>query len=136
MTQHRITYITAPVEVAEQIAAALVEGDLARCVNIIEQVRSIYKWEGHVERATEALLIVKGPAENTEALIQKVREIHPYEVPEVLFTDIADGNPDYLDWLAGKEIVIEDADLDEDLDEEDLDEELEEEEEEKEEAEG
>jgi len=136
MTQHRITYITTPVEVAEQIAAALVEEDLARCVNIIEQVRSIYKWEGHVERATEALLIVKAPAESTEALIEKIREIHPYEVPEILCTDIADGNPDYLDWLAGKEIIIEDADLDEDLEDEDADDDLEEEEEEKEEAEG
>ena len=137
MTQHRITYITTPVEVAEQIAAALVEEDLARCVNIVEQVRSIYKWEGHVERATEALLIVKAPAESTQALIERVREIHPYEVPEILSTDIVDGNPDYLDWLAGKELVVDDADLDDEIDAEDLDEDLEEEEEEeKKEAEG
>jgi len=136
MTEHRITYITTPVEVAEQIAAALVEEDLARCVNIIEQVRSIYKWEGQIEKVAESLLIVKAPAENTNALIEKIREIHPYEVPEILCTDIADGNPDYLDWLSGKEIVIDESELDEELDDEDLDEEVEEEEEEKEETEG
>lgn len=129
MTEHRILYITAPVEVAEQIATTLVEEDLARCVNIIEHVKSIYKWEGKAERAMESLLIVKTKADNTDVLIEKVREIHPYEVPEVLFTDIVAGNQDYLDWLSGKEIVVEEPDLDEDTDEEDLEDEDEEKEE-------
>jgi len=120
MSEHRITYITAPSEVAERIATTLVEEGLAMCVNIIERVTSLYRWEGQVEKATEALLIVKGQAGKTDALIARVREIHPYEVPEVLSTDIVAGNPDYLDWLAGKEIVIEEAELDEDVDLEEL----------------
>ncbi len=130
MTQHRLIYITAPAEVAEQIASTLVEEELARCINIVEQVKSIYKWEGQVERASESLLIAKATADKTDDLIEKVREIHPYEVPEVLCTDITAGNQDYLDWLAGKEIVVDEPDLDEDIDEEDEEEEVEEKEEE------
>jgi periplasmic divalent cation tolerance protein len=125
MTQHRIAYITAPVEVAEQIAITLVEEDLVRCVNIVEQVKSIYKWEGQVERAMESLLLVKVMADRTDELIDKVREIHPYEVPEILFADIVAGNEDYLEWLAGKEIEVDDVDLDEDIDLDDIDEDLE-----------
>jgi periplasmic divalent cation tolerance protein len=127
MSEHRITYITAPAEVAERIANTLVEEKLATCVNIVGSVISIYRWEGQVERATEALLLVKGTAEQTEPMISRVREIHPYEVPEILVTDIVAGNKDYLDWLAGKEIVVEDdLDLDEDVDSEDDEEEDEE----------
>jgi len=124
MSEHRITYITAPAEVAERIANTLVEEKLAACVNIIDKITSIYRWEGHVERATEALLLVKGTAEQTDPMIARVREIHPYEVPEILVADIVAGNKDYLDWLAGKEIVIEDElDLDEDIEDEEDDEE-------------
>lgn len=122
MTKNRIVYITAPVEVAEQIAGVLVEEDLARCVNIIEHVKSIYKWEGHLEHAPESLLIAKGPAEKTDDLIDRVKEIHPYEVPEVLCTEIVSGNDDYLDWLAGKEIEIDDIDLDDELEDEEMEE--------------
>lgn len=123
MTEHRITFITAPTEVAERIATTLVEDKLAACVNIIDRVSSIYRWEGQVERATEALLIVKGMAAQTSVLIDRVREIHPYEVPETISFDITAGNQDYLDWLSGKEIVIEDElDLDEDIEAEEAEE--------------
>lgn len=135
MTEHRITYITAPAEVAEQIADTLVKEELARCVNIIEHVRSIYTWEGRVDKATEALLIVKGMAEKTDDLIARVREIHPYEVPEVISYDIVAGNKDYLDWLAGKEIEVEEPDLDEEIDEAELEAEVDEEKEDKKETE-
>jgi len=113
MSEHRITYITTPTEVANQIATTLVKEDLAVCINIIERVQSVYKWEGKVESAPEALLIVKAMTEKTEALIEKVREIHPYEVPEVISFDIVAGNRDYLDWLSGKEIEVDDLLLDE-----------------------
>ena len=108
MSEHRITYVTAPVEVGEQIASMLVESELAVCVNVIEKVRSIYKWEGKVEKSVESLLIIKAMTKNTDALIEKVKEIHPYEIPEVISYDIVAGNQDYLDWLSGKEIKIED----------------------------
>ncbi len=124
MSEHRITYVTTPTEVAEQIATTLVEVELAVCVNVIEQVRSVYKWEGSVEKSYESLLIIKAMTDKTDELIEKVREIHPYEVPEVICVDITAGNQDYLDWLSGKEIVVDDALLDdEDEDEEEEEEE-------------
>ena len=117
MSEHRITYVTAPAEVAEMIANTLVEEDLAVCINIVEQVRAIYKWENKVEMSYEALLIIKGLTAKTNDMVEKIREIHPYEVPEVISFDITAGNPDYLDWLSGKEIEIDDSLLD---DEEEL----------------
>lgn len=112
MSDHRITFITAPTEVAEHIASILVEENLAMCVNIIPQMKSIYRWEGQAEKATEALLIVKSVTESTEPMIERVKEIHPYEVPEVISVDIVAGNPDYLDWLSGKEVFIDEGDED------------------------
>ncbi|NMC42304.1 MAG: divalent-cation tolerance protein CutA, partial [candidate division Zixibacteria bacterium] len=72
MSEHSVTLITAPIQVAEQIASTLIEENLAACVNVIEKVRSVYRWEGHVEKAEEALLIVKGMTEKTEELIARV----------------------------------------------------------------
>jgi len=122
MPKHQIIYITAPVEVANQIAETLVGEKLARCVNVQENIKSIYRWEDQVERATESMLIAKTMADKTEDLIAKVQEIHPYEVPEIIIVDITGGNKDYLDWLDGKEIVVDEPDLEEELveDEEDL----------------
>ena len=113
MSEHRITYVTAPTEVGEQIACTLVEEGLAVCINIMENVKSIYTWEGQVEKSTEALLIIKAMTEKTEALIERVRELHPYEVPEAISFDIVAGNQDYLDWLSGKEIKVDESLLDE-----------------------
>ncbi|MCK5127720.1 MAG: divalent-cation tolerance protein CutA [candidate division Zixibacteria bacterium] len=109
-----MSYITAPAEVAEQIATSLVKEDLAISVNIIDQVTSIYKWENQIDKTHESLLIVKTTAEKTNELIERVREIHPYEVPEIISVDITGGNPDYLDWLSGKEMSIDDLELDDD----------------------
>ena len=128
MSEHRITYVTAPIEVAEQIATTLVEDGLVVCVNIVEQVRTIYKWEGSVEKSYESLMIIKTAADKTDELIDKVKEIHPYEVPEVISFDITAGNQDYLDWLSGKEIVVEETLLDDEDVDEDEDEDEEEEE--------
>lgn len=114
MSKHCITYITTPTEVAERIATTLVGEELAVCVNIIEDIKSVYRWEGKVEVGHESLLMAKSVAENVEALIEKVRDIHPYEVPEIVSTDITYGNQDYLDYLSGKEVVVEELD---DLDE-------------------
>lgn len=121
MSEHRMSFITAPAEVAEQIANTLVEEDLAVCVNVIDQLLSIYKWEGQVEKAHESLLIAKTTTEKTEELIERVREIHPYEVPEIISFDIDDGNPDYLDWLSGKEMEVDDLELDDDDEEDEFD---------------
>ena len=132
MSEHRITYVTTPIEVGEQIAIALVEDDLAVCVNIIEKVRSIYRWEGKVEKSVESLLIIKAVTAKTDAIVEKVKEIHPYEMPEVISFDLTAGNQDYLDWLSGKEVKVEEeVILDDEEEEIELEDEPEEEVEEK-----
>ncbi len=112
MSEHSITLITTPTQMAEQIATTLVEENLATCVSIMEKVKSIYRWQGQMEKTEEALLLAKGMTEKTEALIARVREIHPYEIPEVICFPITAGNQDYLDWLSGKEVVIDDTAFD------------------------
>lgn len=95
-----MAFISAPdAECAAGIARALVEERLAACVNVVAGVRSIYRWEGSVHDEVEALLIVKTRAERALDLEARVRELHPYEVPEVLRIDAAGGSPPYLAWL-------------------------------------
>ncbi len=91
---------TSGIDEARKIAADLVEKNLAACCNIIPKVESIYRWEGKVENDAEALMIVKTRASFEKKLIKRVRELHSYSVPEVIFLSIHDGNPDYIKWLA------------------------------------
>ena len=96
-----VVLVTAPdAETAARIARALVEERLAACGNVVDGVRSIYRWEGRVEDAREALLILKTRAEVFARLRDRVVELHPYECPEVIRLEVADGLPAYLDWIA------------------------------------
>ncbi len=88
-------------EVADRIARGLVESGAAACVQIVPGVRSVYRWQGKVCEEGEWLLIIKSVAEKFEALRRRVRELHTYEVPEIVCVAIADGDPDYLKWLSG-----------------------------------
>lgn len=93
-------YITAPSrEVAEKIARALVEERLASCANIIPGVRSIFRWKGKVEAASEVCLIAKSRAELFEALEKRVKELHPYDCPCIVAWPIEKGHQPYLDWI-------------------------------------
>jgi periplasmic divalent cation tolerance protein len=107
MTDAVVVLITAAKEDdAAAIANALVEGRLAGCVNIIRQIRSIYRWQGKLEDEQEVLMIVKSKRELFSDLEKKVREIHPYAVPEIIALPIIDGFEGYLGWLSeetGKE---------------------------------
>lgn len=99
----RVVLVTAPdAGVAEGLARSLVEQRLAACVNVVPGVRSFYRWEGRVEDAGEWLLVVKTRADRAEALAARVRELHPYELPEILELPVVGGSPAYLGWL-GKE---------------------------------
>jgi periplasmic divalent cation tolerance protein len=81
----RVVLLTAPdPAVAEGLARSLVEERLAACVNVVPGVRSFYRWKGRVETAGELLLVVKTRADRAAALAARVRELHPYELPEVL----------------------------------------------------
>jgi len=84
---------------AERLAGFLVEGGHAACVNIVPQVRSIYRWQGKVERDGESLLVIKCSRDRAPAVQEALVEEHPYEVPEVLILEVQGGNPSYLSWV-------------------------------------
>ncbi len=95
-----VIFITAPNEdEAVGIARSLVEARLAACVNIVRNVRSIYTWQGKVEDDSEALMIVKTRRSLFNDLSEKVRELHSYEVPEIIALPIIEGSKEYLKWL-------------------------------------
>jgi periplasmic divalent cation tolerance protein len=87
---------------AQAIARALVEKRLAACVQIIGPITSTYWWEGEIETAEEWMCLIKSRRGLYEALEEAIREIHPYEVPEILAVPVVAGGRDYLDWLDGE----------------------------------
>ncbi len=86
---------------AEEIGLAVVEAGLAACANIFENVSSIFRWEGKIERETECVLIFKTTSAMFEDLKKKVEALHSYEVPCIVATPIVAGNEAYLEWLRG-----------------------------------
>lgn len=86
-------------DTASRIGQALVEEGLAACVNVLAPMRSIYRWKGRIEDGSEQLLIIKSAVAHFPALMDRVRALHPYELPELIAVPIADGLPDYLAWL-------------------------------------
>lgn len=77
----------------------LVEERLAACVNILPAMESVFRWEGRVEQDAERQVIVKTARERVAALWDRIRELHPYEVPEFVVLSISDGSDAYLRWL-------------------------------------
>jgi periplasmic divalent cation tolerance protein len=86
-------------EGAQAIAAAVVEERLAACVSILPHVTSIYHWQGEVHKDSEALLLIKTNSAQWNALEQRIKQLHSYEVPEIIFIPIELGHAPYLDWL-------------------------------------
>lgn len=86
-------------EEGERIAQAIVEERLAACVNIVDNVRSIYRWQDAVESAAESLLLIKTDQQHIDPLRQRLTELHSYELPEFLVLGIAGGSAAYLDWI-------------------------------------
>jgi len=82
------------------LARTLVEEHLVACINVVPVVRSIYWWKGEVQDDAEALLLCKTSRERFDALETRVRELHPYDVPEVIALPIELGSAPYLAWLA------------------------------------
>ena len=89
-------------EDAARIARGLVERRLAGCVQIIGPISSTYWWQGEVETAEEYLCLVKSSRDAYPELEAAIRELHPYDVPEILAHPVVAGSQPYLDWLAGE----------------------------------
>jgi periplasmic divalent cation tolerance protein len=87
-------------EIAARVGAGLVEARLAACVNILPGMRSIYRWQGQIERADEIVMIVKTMADREKAAIEAIRASHPYEVPAIVTLPAVGGFAPYLDWIA------------------------------------
>jgi periplasmic divalent cation tolerance protein len=84
---------------AERVATQLVEERLAACAQVTGPVRSIYWWAGKVEPADEWYCHLKTTVARLPQLQTRIRELHPYEVPEIIAVPILQGNPDYLNWI-------------------------------------
>ena len=100
MTDSIVILVTAGSEAeAEKIATALVEEQLAACVNILSPIRSIYCWEGKVVDDREWLLLIKTRAVRFAAVEARVKTLHSYQVPEVIALPIVAGAEGYMRWL-------------------------------------
>jgi periplasmic divalent cation tolerance protein len=89
-------------DVAETIARALIEQRLAACVNILSPCRSVYEWRGKVCTEVEVPLLIKTTPACYPALEATIRQLHAYELPEIVAVNIAQGLPDYLNWVASQ----------------------------------
>lgn len=101
MTDYRIVLTTAgSADEAERIATALVEAQLAACVNIVSPITSVYRWKGAVHKEREWLLLIKTRASAFETVSKKIREQHSYDLPECIQIPIEVGTAEYLNWIA------------------------------------
>jgi periplasmic divalent cation tolerance protein len=101
MTDKRVFLTTVPSrEEANTIASELVSRRLAACVNILGPISSVYHWQGEMERSEEFLLLVKSTEANTLPIQDALRELHSYQVPELIGLPVECGIESYLEWIA------------------------------------
>ncbi|MFC1979516.1 divalent-cation tolerance protein CutA [Chloroflexota bacterium] len=97
---HIVLFITtATTEEAQQISRALLNKKKVACVNIVPGVSSHFWWQDKLDSAQESLLVVKTKASQLNEIIRLVRELHSYDVPEIIALPIVGGNQDYLEWI-------------------------------------
>lgn len=84
---------------AEKIAKMLIKNKLAACVNILAGVKSLFRWQGKIDQAKEALLIVKSRKEKFNKIAKLVKSMHSYDLPEIIAVPIVSGFKPYLDWI-------------------------------------
>ena len=83
----------------EAFAGGLIGTGVAACVNVLPPMQSIYRWEGEVQVETERQVLIKTTSAAVPSLWQRVRDLHPYDVPEFIVVPIIDGNEAYLKWI-------------------------------------
>lgn len=86
-------------ETARRLSHGLVEARLAACVNVVADIRSVFRWEGVVQDASEVLMIAKTTSDSYPALEAWLQDSHPYDVPEILMLPVAGGLESYLTWV-------------------------------------
>lgn len=95
-----VIFITAKnIKEAKKISAALVKEHAAACVNIVSGVQSFFWWQGKVDAACEALLIVKSQKSCFKKIVKIVKRVHSYQVPEIIALPIVDGEKEYMKWV-------------------------------------
>ena len=95
-----VALCTAPdPETAESLAGGMVDNRLAACVNILPEIRSMYRWDNEVQRDSEVLMVIKTTRPGVDPLKQWLARHHPYDVPELLALPVEDGFSDYLGWV-------------------------------------
>jgi len=87
-------------EIARRISNQLVSERFAACANILPSVESIYRWKDKIESGNETLVLFKLSEDRQSAFRDKLRSLHPYDVPEIIFVPIASGLTDYLQWVS------------------------------------
>lgn len=96
-----VVLTTVPAESdADTFATTLVKERLAACVNVLAPMRSIYTWQGVVERGDERQLLIKTRTDRVHDLELRLRTLHRYEIPEFLVIPVLDGSREYLAWIA------------------------------------
>ncbi len=100
MTHLVIGYMTVPsMDVAKDLATVLIDERLAACISIVPSIRSIYRWQEKSCDEQEILLIIKTTSSMIDLLINRATAMHPYDVPEIIFTPVVAGNEPYLQWV-------------------------------------
>jgi periplasmic divalent cation tolerance protein len=87
-------------EIARRISNQLVSESFAACANILPAIESIYRWKNKIESGNEILVLFKLSEDRKSAFQDKLRSLHPYDIPEVIFVPVASGLPAYLRWVA------------------------------------
>lgn len=87
------------IKIARRIAQTLTQEQIVACVNIIPNIESIYRWKGKIENSNETVIIAKTGDQNVKKTIKRIKQLHKYDVPDIIVLPIIGGLKDYLDYI-------------------------------------